>query len=64
MSKTKLCGGSCLRRPGTITSWTVALENGALVTFTQDRVRIANSYTHRRGITDERMRGIVRKEEP
>ncbi len=39
--------------------WTVALENGALVTFTQDRIRIATSYTHRRGITDERMRAII-----
>ena len=40
--------------------WTVALENKALVTFTQDRIRIANSYTHRRGITDERMAMIVK----
>ena len=40
--------------------WTVALENKALVTFTQDRIRIANSYTHRRGINDERMAMIVK----
>lgn len=39
--------------------WTVALENGAIVTFTQDRIRICNSYTHRRGISDERMKVIV-----
>ena len=39
--------------------WTVALENGAIVTFTQDRIRISNSYTHRRGISDEQMRKII-----
>lgn len=39
--------------------WTVALENGAIVTFTQDRIRIANSYTHRRGISDEQMKKII-----
>ena len=41
--------------------WTVALETGALVTFTQDRVRIANSYTHYRGIDDARMKDIVKR---
>lgn len=40
--------------------WTVALENGALVTFTQDRIRVARDYTHRRGITDDQMKEIVR----
>jgi hypothetical protein len=39
--------------------WTVALDNQALVTFTQDRVRICRSYTHRRGLPDEEMRRIV-----
>jgi hypothetical protein len=39
--------------------WTVALHNKALVTFTQDRIRICSSYTHRRGIDDERMKLIV-----
>lgn len=39
--------------------WTVALENKALVTFTQDRIRICNSYTHRRGINDDQMKKIV-----
>lgn len=39
--------------------WTVALDSGALVTFAQDRIRIARSYTHRRGITDEEMNRIV-----
>lgn len=41
--------------------WTCALENGAIVTYTQDRIRIANSYTHRRGITDEQMKEIIKK---
>lgn len=39
--------------------WTVALENGALVTFSQDRIRIARSYSHRRGISDDEMRRII-----
>lgn len=42
--------------------WTVALdETGALVTFTQDQVRIANSYTHHRGIDHARMREIIKR---
>ena len=41
--------------------WTVALHNNAIVTFTQDRIRISNSYTHRRGITDKRMEQILNK---
>lgn len=39
--------------------WTIALENGAIVTFRQDQVRIANSYTHGRGISDKKMKRIV-----
>lgn len=39
--------------------WTVALASGAIVTFTQDRIRIANSYSHRRGINDRAMRRIT-----
>ena len=39
--------------------WTVALDGGALVTFTQDRVRICESYTHKRGVPDARMKKIV-----
>lgn len=39
--------------------WTVALESGALVTFTQDRIRVSRDYTHRRGISDEEMKRIV-----
>lgn len=39
--------------------WTVALDNGALVTFTQDRIRVSRDYTHRRGISDDEMKKIV-----
>lgn len=39
--------------------WTVALENGALVTFTQDKLRISRDYTHHRGISDEEMKRII-----
>lgn len=38
---------------------TVILENGALVTFTQDRIKVARDYTHRRGISDSEMKEIV-----
>lgn len=40
--------------------WTVALDSGALVTFTQDRIRISSSYTHGRGISDDEMRNIIK----
>lgn len=40
--------------------WTVALETGAIVTFTQDRIRIQKSYSHRRGISDDEMRDITK----
>ena len=39
--------------------WTVALENGALVTFRQDQIRIADSYTHSRGISHKKMKRII-----
>lgn len=39
--------------------WTVILSTGAMVTFTQDRIRAARSYTHRRGIGDREMTRIV-----
>ena len=39
--------------------WTVALENGAIITFTQDKIRISRSYTHHRGIKDEEMEDII-----
>jgi hypothetical protein len=41
--------------------WTVGMDNGALVTFTQDRLRIARSYTYRRGINDEEMAQIIKE---
>lgn len=40
--------------------WTVAFEDGALVTFTQNKIRICRSYTHGR-ISDEEMRQIIKK---
>jgi hypothetical protein len=39
--------------------WTVALATCAIVTFTQDKIRICKSYTHTRGISDERMKQII-----
>ena len=39
--------------------WTVVLENGAVVTFPQDRIRVSRSYTHGRGISDAEMREII-----
>lgn len=41
--------------------WTVVLEDGALVAFTQDRIRVARSYTHRRGLSDAEMKKILAK---
>ena len=35
--------------------------NGALVTFTQGRIRMSRDYTHRRGISDQDMQTIVSK---
>lgn len=43
--------------------WTVALDDGAIVTFRQKDIRMARSYTHGRGIDDEAMRDILRKSE-
>ena len=42
------------------TYWTIVLENQAVVTFTQDQIRISRSYTHKRGITDEEMKQIIK----
>ena len=41
------------------TYWTVVLENQAVVTFTQEQIRISRSYTHKRGITDKEMKKII-----
>ena len=39
--------------------WTVALENGAIVTFRQEEIKISRSYTHGRGISNDKMREII-----
>jgi hypothetical protein len=39
--------------------WTCALDNGAIVTMTQDRVRVARCYERRRGLDDSEMRSIL-----
>ena len=39
--------------------WTVILDNGAIVTFTQDKIRVSRSYTHGRGISDRQMKKII-----
>lgn len=42
--------------------WTVALnDGGGLVTFTQDRIRVARSYSYRRDMSDTDMAQIVRR---
>lgn len=40
--------------------WTVAMDNGAIVTFRQDQIRVSRDYTHGRGISDRQMRKIIR----
>ena len=39
--------------------WTVALDNGAIVTFQQSLVRMSRSYSHGRGIDDAEMAKII-----
>lgn len=39
--------------------WTVVLDNGAIVTFPQNKLRVCRSYTHERGISDEEMKRII-----
>lgn len=39
--------------------WTVVLDNGAVVTFAQDQIRVSRDYTHGRGISHEEMREII-----
>ncbi len=46
------------------TYWTVVLDNQAVVTFTQEQIRISRSYTHGRGISDGQMRKIIRADKP
>jgi hypothetical protein len=40
--------------------WTVALENCAIVTFRQDQIRIARSYTHSRSMNDQQMKEAIK----
>jgi hypothetical protein len=42
------------------TFWTIALDNCAIVTFTQAEIRISRSYTHGRGISNKQMKEIIR----
>lgn len=54
-------GYAMFLEPGEFDSyWTVVLDNQAVVTFTQEQIRISRSYTHGRGITDSQMRKIIR----
>jgi len=39
--------------------WTVILNNGAIVTFSQDKIRAKRCYTHGRNFTDEEMKKII-----
>ena len=39
--------------------WTVVLDNQAVVTFSQDKIRVSRSYTHGRGISHKQMRKIL-----
>lgn len=39
--------------------WTVILDNGAIVSFPQDRIRASRAYGYRRGISDAEMRKII-----
>jgi hypothetical protein len=40
--------------------WHVILSNQAVVTFTQEQIRVSRSYTHRRGISDDQMKKIIK----
>ncbi len=41
--------------------WTVAFDNGALVTFRQDQIKLQDSYTYGRGVSDAQMKKIIDK---
>lgn len=41
--------------------WTVSLDNSAIVTFTQEQIRVSRSYTHGRGISDRQMKQIIKR---
>ena len=40
--------------------YTCILDNGALVTFRQSKLRVARSYTMLRGIDDDQMKEIIK----
>lgn len=40
--------------------WTVVMNNGALVTFQQQKIRVCRSYTHGRMIDDIEMKEIIK----
>jgi len=37
----------------------VIMDNQAVVTFTQEQIRVSRSYTHGRGISDRQMKAII-----
>lgn len=39
--------------------WTIGLDSRAIVTFTQNKIRLSRCYTLRRGITDNQMKAIL-----
>lgn len=42
--------------------WTIALDDTqAIVTFSQNKLRICRSYSQERGISDEQMKEIIRR---
>lgn len=54
-------GYAMLLEPGEFDSyWTVVMDNGAVVTFPQEQIRVSRSYTHGRGISHRQMKAIIR----
>lgn len=41
--------------------WTVVLEDGAVVTFPQNKIRVSRHYSYGVAFTDAQMRGILKK---
>ena len=40
--------------------WTVIMNNGAVVTFQQEKIRVHRSYTYGRNLTDKAMKEIIK----
>ena len=40
--------------------WTVAMNNGAIVTFRQEEIKISRSYTHGRCVSNREMKEIIK----